>query len=218
MVNRRHLQFPQRPELHMISAQRIDISGLIRVAEAVLPFVDYIHVRDRQSSAKELLETVRRLQQSGVPPEKIVVNDRLDVALAAGAAGVHLAGHSLPPADARPLVPGMRMGCSVHSAEEAATAASQGADYCLFGHVYNSASKPGLPGRGLGLLAEAAQACPVPVLAIGGIRPDNAGDVIRSGAQGIAILSGLYHAANPNPAAQAEAYRAAIQAAWLERR
>lgn len=203
------------PELHLISAAGIHIHEMLRVSAAVLPYVDYIHLRDKQLSAKKQLEMVKLMHQTGIPLEKIVINDRLDVALAAGAVNIQLAGHSLPAASVRPLAKGMRVGCSVHSLEEATAAASEGADYCLFGHVYDSSSKPGLPGRGLKMLAKACARCPVPVIAIGGIQPDNAGDVIRNGAQGIAVLSGLYH--SPDPAAQAKAYRAAIHAAWLER-
>lgn len=200
------------PELHLISAEGIESHELLSAAAAVLPYVDYIHLRDKQLSAKKQFELVKLLRQAGVPLEKIVINDRLDVALAAGAANIQLAGHSLPAASVRSLAQGMRIGCSVHSAEAAAQAASEGADYCLFGHVYDSSSKPGLPGRGLNMLAEVCARCPVPVIAIGGIRPDNAGDVIRNGAQGIAVLSGLNSAADP--AAEAKSYRDAIHAAW----
>ncbi|MED4958091.1 thiamine phosphate synthase [Paenibacillus macerans] len=200
------------PELHLISAEGIESHELLSAAAAVLPYVDYIHLRDKQLSAKKQFELVKLLRQAGVPLEKIVINDRLDVALAAGAANIQLAGHSLPAASVRSLAQGMRIGCSVHSAEAAAQAASEGADYCLFGHVYDSSSKPGLPGRGLNMLAEVCARCPVPVIAIGGIRPDNAGDVIRNGAQGIAVLSGLHSAADP--AAEAKSYRDAIHAAW----
>lgn len=214
MMNRSPFYAP--PELHLISVEGIRIHEMLKVSAAVLPYVDYIHLRDKQLSAKKQFEMVKLMCQAGVPLEKIVVNDRLDVALAAGAANIQLAGHSLPAVSARSLAQGMRMGCSVHSAEEAAAAASEGADYCLLGHVYDSSSKPGLPGRGLNMLAEVCARCPVPVIAIGGIRPDNAGDVIRNGAQGIAVLSGLYSSADP--AAQAKSYRAAIHGAWLERR
>lgn len=204
------------PELHLISPEGIPSADWLRLSLAVLPYVNYFHLRDRQLTAKALLETVAHMQQAGVPLETIVVNDRLDVALATGAGGVQLAGHSLPVTSARPLAPGMRIGCSIHSPEEAVRAAGEGADYCLFGHVYESASKPGLPARGLDILEETAAGCPVPVIAIGGIEPDNAGAVIRRGARGIAVLSGISSARDP--VAQAAAYRAAIQAAWLEGR
>ncbi|MFC3750016.1 thiamine phosphate synthase [Paenibacillus sp. GCM10012306] len=204
------------PELHLISPEGISLADWLRLSLAVLPYVDYFHLRDRQLTAKALFEIVTQMHQAGIPLEAIVVNDRLDVALAAGTGGVQLAGHSLRVTSARPLAPGMRIGCSIHSPQEAVSAAGEGADYCLFGHVYESASKPGLPPRGLDILEETAARCPVPVIAIGGIQPDNAGAVIRRGAEGIAILSGISSAADP--VAQAEAYHTAIQTAWLEGR
>lgn len=204
------------PELHLISISPIHISELLRVSLKALPYLDYVHVRDKQLTAKGQLEVIQQMLEAGIPLNQIVVNDRLDVALAARAMNVHLAGHSLPVDAARPLATGMRLGRSVHSAEEAMQAAANGADYCLFGHVYDTSSKPGLPGRELAALSATAQDCPVPVIAIGGIRPDHAGEVIRCGAQGVAVMTSLFHA--PDPAEEAQAYRKAMQTAWLERR
>ncbi|MFD1773153.1 thiamine phosphate synthase [Paenibacillus rhizophilus] len=204
------------PEIHLISGGGTLLDNFVLIAEAVHSLVDYIYLREKSCTANELFESVKEMCRRGVPLDKIVVNDRLDVALASGAGGVQLAGHSLPPAAARPLAPELRIGRSVHSAAEAAAAADDGADYCLYGHVYATASKPGLPGRGLSGLAETVRACPVPVIAIGGIEPGNAGQVIRSGAAGIAVLSGICGAADP--VAAAKAYRDAVRAARLERR
>lgn len=210
MPNRNSAQ--NAPELHLISTSPIDIPKLLSVSLAALPYLDYIHVRDKQLTAKGQLEVLQRMLESGIPLGKIVVNDRLDVALATRAANLHLAGHSLPLDSARPLASEMRLGRSIHSAEEAVQATADGADYCLFGHVYDTASKPGLPGRGLAALTATAKACPIPVIAIGGIRPDQAGEIIRCGAQGVAIMTGLFHA--PAPADEAQAYRLSMQAAW----
>ncbi|NGM83084.1 thiazole tautomerase TenI [Paenibacillus sp. 7124] len=204
------------PEIHLISGGGTRLDKFLLIAETVHSWVDYIHLREKACTANELYQAVKEMTRRGVPLAKIVVNDRLDVALAAGAGGVQLAGHSLPPAAARPHAPGLRIGRSVHSPAEAAASAGEGADYCLYGHVYASASKPGLPGRGLDRLAETVRACPVPVIAIGGIEPGNAGQVLSTGAAGIAVLSGICGAADP--AAAAMAYRAAVQAARLERR
>lgn len=173
------------PEIHLISGGGTLLDNFVTIAEAVHSLVNYIHLREKSCTANELFETVKEMSRRGVPLGKIVVNDRLDVALASGAGGVQLAGHSLPPAIARPIAPELRIGRSVHSAAEAAAAADEGADYCLYGHVYASASKPGLPGRGLSGLADTVRACPVPVIAIGGIEPGNAG---RSSAAALQVL------------------------------
>ncbi|QWU18312.1 thiamine phosphate synthase [Paenibacillus sophorae] len=196
------------------------MDSFILIAAAVGPFVDYIHLREKSRTAEELFKAVEKMRSLGIPLEQIVVNDRLDVALASGAGGVQLAGHSLPTAAARPLSQSLRIGRSVHSPDEAAAAANEGADYCLYGHVYASASKPGLPGRGLDRLAETVRACRVPVIAIGGIEPGNAGQVISRGAAGIAVLSGICGASDPVAAAKSyrAAVRTAVQAARNERR
>ncbi|ASA20319.1 thiamine phosphate synthase [Paenibacillus donghaensis] len=199
-----------RKELHLISDGKRAVAPFIEMAAAVHPLLDYIHLREKQWSALELLAAAEQLQHVGVPASKLVINDRLDVALAAGAAGVQLAWHSLGPAAARPLAPYLRLGRSVHSPAEAAEAARQGADYCLFGHVFPTGSKPGQRERGLAELAEAVGCCRIPLIAIGGIRPEHAGQILAAGAAGIAVMSGICSAADP--VAAAEAYYAAVQA------
>lgn len=203
-----------QPELHLVSPHGLQPEAMLNTAAAVHPLVDYIHLRNNALPARELLQLAAKLLRAGVPAAKLVVNDRVDVALAIGA-HIQLAGHSLPAAAVRALAPDRRLGCSVHSAEEAEAAAEQGADYALFGHIFDSASKAGLPGRGLAALAETVRRCPVPVIAIGGITPDNAASVIGSGASGIAVLSGLYAA--PDPVRTAEAYCEALNKEYERR-
>lgn len=153
----------------------------------------------------------RAVAASGVPPSKLVINDRIDVALAAGAAGVQLAWHSLPPVGARGIAPGLRLGRSVHSQEEAARAGRQGADFCLYGHVFPTACKPGQRERGLAQLEVAVRCSSIPLIAIGGITPGNTRSVLSKGAAGIAVMSGICGATDP--AGAAEAYRSSVQAA-----
>ncbi|WP_339223704.1 thiamine phosphate synthase [Paenibacillus sp. FSL H8-0332] len=198
-------------ELHVISDGRLQPEALAEWAVAVHPMVDYIHLREKAMSARELLATAQQMLQAGVPPSKLVINDRIDLALAAGAGGVQLAWHSLPPAAVRGCAPGLRIGRSVHSREEAVEAGRQGADFCLYGHVFPTACKPGQEARGLEQLAEAVRWSRIPLIALGGITPDNAGTVLAQGAAGIAVMSGICGA--PDPVAAARAYRAAVQRA-----
>ncbi len=149
-----------------------------------------------------------KLLLAGVPSSKLVINDRVDVALAACAAGVQLAWHSLPLSAAHAAAPALRLGKSVHSVQEAEEAGRQGADFCLFGHVFPSVCKPGQQERGLAQLADAARVCSIPLIAIGGITPANTGLVIRQGAAGIAVMSGICSA--KDPLAAAHAYRTAV--------
>jgi thiamine-phosphate pyrophosphorylase len=123
----------------------------------------------------------------------VLVNDRIDVALAAGAHGVHLRGDSVPASRARQIVPpGFVLGRSVHSLAEAERATEGGGlDYLLFGHVFETSSKAGLKAAGVSTLSDIAHATPLPVLAVGGMTVDRLDEVARSGASGFAAI-GLF--------------------------
>jgi thiamine-phosphate pyrophosphorylase len=133
---------------------------------------------------------------------QLAINDRLDVALAVGADGVHLAGQSLPVEAAVRLAAGrILVGRSVHELDEAVAAAAAGADYLTFGHVFPTTSHPGVPPRGLAELRAIVEAVDVPVVAIGGITVDNLADVLQTGCAGIAVISAILADANPQLAA-----------------
>jgi thiamine-phosphate pyrophosphorylase len=154
--------------------------------------VDLIQVRERDLEAGALLALTGELVAATRGTHtRIVVNDRLDVALAAGAAGVHLRGDSIPIAAARRMAPsGFLIGRSVHSVSEAAAAA--GADYLIAGTVFSTTSKPaGAPRLGTEGLQAIVRAVTVPVLAIGGIDTARLDDVAATGAAGLAAI-GLF--------------------------
>ena len=134
---------------------------------------------------------------------RIVVNDRLDVALVSRAHGVHLRGDSFPAKRARTIAaPGFLIGRSIHSAEEAQRASEdRAADYLLFGTVFASRSKPGREPAGVAMLAEAARAAVVPLLAVGGITAENAALVARAGADGLGAI-GLFAGRPPGSFAE----------------
>ncbi len=163
--------------------------------------MDWVQVREKTGPARELYETTREImplvRQNGTG---VLVNDRVDVALAAGAGGVHLAGKSLPPRVARELLGDLLLGASVHGPKEAREAVAGGVDYVTFGHVYPTSSKPGLPPRGVLQLAEVVESIDVPVLAIGGIDASNVEEVLRSGCAGIAVISAVLAAEDPGSA------------------
>lgn len=152
-----------------------------------------IQIRDRHLPDARLAalvsEVVALVQGSS---SRVVVNDRLDVALACGAAGVHLRADSPPAARVRPFVPaGFLIGRSVHGTEDAVKAAAE-ADYLIAGTVWASESKPGRASLlGIGGLAEIARAVRVPVLAIGGVDIEHVGAVSAAGARGLAAI-GLF--------------------------
>jgi len=135
---------------------------------------------------------------------KLLVHDRIDVALAADAQGAHLRLNSIPGSPARHLLGEERMlGMSVHTRGQAIAAALQYADFVMFGHVYETPSHPGQPGRGLDALREVVAAVDVPVIAIGGITMENVDDVLAAGASGIAVIRAISAADDPEAAARA---------------
>jgi len=161
-----------------------------KAAAAVQRGADVIQVRERDLSDRALLDLVRRVIDAA-SGARVLVNDRTDVALAAGAAGVHLRGDSPPAARVRDIVPpGFLVGRSVHScAEVDAAIAAGGCDYLMFGTVFVSSGKPaGHPVAGLDGLAEACCRSSVPMIAIGGMTPDREADIARAGAAGLAAV------------------------------
>lgn len=152
-----------------------------------------LQLRDKASAAGPLVDRTRALLAAVDIP--VWVNDRADVALAAGAAGVHLGQDDLPPGRLRPFAPaGFGIGVSVGTSDEARAAAGAPADYWSIGSVFATASKPdaGLPLGLEGFRALVRLAPPrMPVLAIGGITPENAADVMRAGAEGVAVISAI---------------------------
>lgn len=199
-------------ELHLVSNGEMALEQLAAVAGEVAPYVDAIHLREKRRTAAELLAAVEMMLRAGVPRAKIIVNDRADVAWAARVGGVHLAHHSLPVQAVRQMHGErqvLRIGRSVHEAAEARIVARDGADYIFFGHVYPSASKPGLPARGLVALADTAGSVAIPVLAIGGIEPRHVPELLQHGAAGIAVMSGIWNA--PRPIEAAQQYRMMLQ-------
>ncbi|MGH9711946.1 MAG: thiamine phosphate synthase [Candidatus Acidiferrales bacterium] len=173
-------------------------SVLEKIQAAVSAGTDWIHIREKDLPARELLalvqEAVRILRES---PGKglLIVNDRLDVALAGGAAGVHLGGESAP---AREVVrwcragnapTDFRIGVSCHNAQEARAAETDGADYIFFGPIFDTPSKRSYgPPQGIARLEEVCRTVRIPVIAIGGVDERNAAACIRAGAAGIAAI------------------------------
>ena len=170
----------------------------------------------KHAGAAELLSMTERLLAALAIP--VYVNDRADVAWAAGARGVHLGHEDIPAALVRPALPApFRVGLSVGSAAEAQVALQAGVDYWSVGPLYRTATKPdaGVPllPQGFAALARLAPAG-MPVVGIGGITAENAGAVIGAGASGVAVISAIFGGRDVEQATRAirEAVDAALAA------
>lgn len=188
--------------IHLITDRKQTKGGDLvpAIRSALLGGVDTVQLREKSGPALGLFETAKTVipiaREHGAA---VSINDRLDVALAVGADGVHLAGKSLPPDTARELWDGL-LGVSVHSLEEAKSAAGMGVDYVTFGHVYPTSSKPGMAPRGVRELARIVAALPIPVVAIGGVEASNIHEVLSTGASGVAVISTILASKDPEAA------------------
>jgi thiamine-phosphate diphosphorylase len=162
-----------------------------RVADAAREGVHLVQIRERDLDAGPLTRLVSACVSAVRGTRtRILVNDRLDVALAAGAHGLHLRADSFSAARARALTPSVFLiGRSIHSVTEARSAADEGGlDYLIFGTVFETVSKPGQAPAGTAGLSAVAQATRLPLLAVGGVTADRMGEVMRAGACGAAAI------------------------------
>ncbi len=180
------------------------------VEEAIAGGVTLLQVRAKGLDDAGYLDYARAVaaaaSRHGVP---VLVNDRVDIALAVRADGVHLGEGDLPPALARRLMgPRAVIGATAHSLEQVLEAERAGADYIGFGSIYRSPSKQVVAIQGTEGIREASRLTGLPIVAIGGITVERAAEVIGAGADGVAVISGLWSA--PDVAARAAQYADAI--------
>ncbi|PID75445.1 MAG: thiamine phosphate synthase [Deltaproteobacteria bacterium] len=179
-------------------------SSLDIVEEAVGGGVTCVQIREKTCSAREFVGEAKGLQNLlkpvGIP---LIVNDRIDVAMAVGAAGVHLGQQDIDLRDARKILGAdFIIGISVESVEDALTAEAGGADYLGVSPVFATSTKRDTaPALGLSGLAAIRETVDLPLVAIGGINHRNCAEVIAAGADGIAVVSAIVSAPSPREAA-----------------
>ena len=180
-----------RPDFHSVAAE------VMEAGEERLAF----HVRGPGSTGAQIHKVAGMLaplaRGSG---SRLLVNDRVDVALTLGLNGVHLPQHSLPAGVARGLLGSDALiGVSTHDRSEVDEAAQGGADYVFVGAIFETASHPGAEGRGLDAVSDAVEVG-LPVIAIGGVAIANVADVLAAGAAGVAVIGGVWGTPHPRDA------------------
>jgi thiamine-phosphate diphosphorylase len=198
------------PRLHLITSDEVlgarDFQDRATALLAAHGSAVALHVRGHGLGGRALLDIVRSLASARAAA--LLVNDRLDVALAAEV-GAQVGRRSLPVAAARRLLPRNWLGYSAHAAREAEEAVRAGADFVVLGTIFATPSHPGWPGAGVGLIVEAARVALV--IAIGGITPARVEPCIAAGAHGVAVLGGVWNATDP--VAATAKYLEALEAA-----
>lgn len=196
------------PRLHLISNSAIVPVEILPevVKRAVAGGVGAVHLREPHLSDDDFVILVNAVVGVLAHSDSLVLlNGRPELVELPGIGGIHLPERMLEtlPTGSTSLSQRTLIGVSVHSAESARAAAEAGADYLIAGHVFETGSKPGKFGRGLGFISEVVGSVSIPVIAIGGITADNVAEVMAAGAHGVAVLSGILAADDPEQAARA---------------
>ena len=175
---------------------------------------DTVQFRQKQGTTRELVATAQAMQSvCDAHKVPLIVNDRADIALAVGATGTHFGQDDMPVSIGRRILPAETIiGASARTEEKILEAITEGADYIGFGPIYGTTSKADAEtAKGLERLRRMCDIAACPVIAIGGIGIETAGDVIRAGAHGIAVISAV--CAHPEPQTATQALLNEIQAA-----
>lgn len=201
-------------ELHVISNGHMSFEELVSVAMQIENEIDYLHIREREKSTKELYEGVESLLKKGFPASKLVINDRIDIAILLNIPRIQLGYRSTDVRSVKEKFSYLHVGYSVHSVEEAIEAFKNGADSLVYGHVFPTECKKGVPARGLEEISDIARSLSIPIIAIGGITPENTKDILASEVSGIAVMSGIVSSSNPY--SKAKSYKESIRK-WAEK-
>ena len=193
------------PRLHAITNEEIlSRPDFVETAKRLLKAMGSrgaVHLRGSRLPGRTLYDLAAMLAPAQESGAWLVVNDRVDVALAVGARAVQLTSRSLAPHDARVVAPSLAVGASVHSLEEARDAAAAHATWAVAGNVFPTSTHPGQPGRGVEFLEALVTQSGVPIVAIGGIRPRHVFALRLAGVHGVAAIRGIWDADDAEQAA-----------------
>ena len=194
------------PVVHAVTNDEIMLRpGFLRKAMGVMRVLadkGAIHIRSQLLDTPTLYSlTLALLELHEQTKCWCIVNDRVDIALACGVQGVQLTHKSILVPDVQRIGPALRIGASVHSPDEAKDAEQAGADWCVAGHVFETPSHPGQPRKESNFIPDVVAAVSLPVIAIGGIRPEHVRSLVHRGAHGVAAIRGIWNDENAELAA-----------------
>ncbi|MSP79430.1 MAG: thiamine phosphate synthase [Dehalococcoidia bacterium] len=210
-------RLPQ-PCLALITDRSLCPEGTLvaRVEEAVANGVNLVQIREKDLSAGELYKLVSELKEGIAGRAILIVNDRVDIVMAAGVDGVQLPENGLTTSSARRIMRvGMGIGRSVHSVQSAVNATNEGADFLVLGTIFSSRTHPEDTAVGPALIAQVKQQTRVPLLAVGGVTPQNVAQCMEAGADGVAVISSILGAKDVGVATRD--MKDALAAAWAKR-
>ncbi|MGA7562501.1 MAG: thiamine phosphate synthase [Desulfobaccales bacterium] len=202
----RRLAAFERADLYVVITQAFCAArgGLTILDQVLATGVGIVQLREKDPTDRRLYELAvafrRRTEAAGA---LLIIDDRLDIALAAGADGVHLGQEDLPVAAAREIAPDLIIGASSHSLEEALAAQEAGAGYVNIGPIFATATKPGISPLGLAAIESIAPHLRIPWSTMGGINQGNIAGVVACGARHPAVMSAVTAAPEPGAAARA---------------
>jgi len=180
-----------------VTDDRQSVRDLASKIIGIIDKVNFVQIREKAKTAQEIITLLQYMEEGGVQKDKIILNDRLDIALLMGVQNVHLPEKGLPVKMVKQNFPHIRVGLSVHSYEGAKKAERDGADYVLYGHCFETNSKKGKTPNGIQPILKMKQELSIPVYAIGGITLNKIDALQQAKADGIAVMSGIFSAENP---------------------
>lgn len=189
-------------KLIAVTDDQMTTDELIKTIINITPFIDAVIFREKSKTDHQLIHVIKTLRASGIDLSKIIVHGRPDIASICGIHKVQLPGHGIPLQLAKEHFPALSFGRSVHLFEEAKIAAEDGANWLLYGHLFETGSKDGLPPRGTDELAHMIQSLHVPIYAIGGIKPKHIAQLEQLNLTGIAVMSSIFKSETPALAAK----------------
>ena len=187
-------------ELMAVTNDQMTTAQLLETLLTIEADIDAVILREKSKTAAEMMDLIQKLNEAEFDQSKIIIHGRADMAVLTGISKVQLPGHGLPLAQVKKHFPDIAFGRSVHSFEEAEAAYQAGADWLLYGHIFTTSSKEGLPPRGTTELMQIATQLPIPVYAIGGIKPEHLPSLQQAGVSGIAVMSAIFNSGEPTTA------------------